>query len=111
MYKKFLFAISICLFLQPGYVFAQEASNNPEADTPSSTPSDSETAPKKDAEASSVIPAGMHASLIASRAGGFGLATRTIVGGVFVAGLIAVALEVATDDGNVAGSTTSSSSN
>ena len=46
-------------------------------------------------------PAGMHASLVANRSGGYGLATKAVVAGLVVGGLAAVILETATDGSKI----------
>ena len=93
MYKKFLFALIICLFLQPSYLMAQSDEGTSGGET-------TETTTGSDAQ-SQARPAGMHASLVANRSGGYGLATKVVVAGLVVGGLAAVVLEAATDGSKI----------
>ncbi|MCK5041494.1 MAG: hypothetical protein KAR62_04335 [Sphingomonadales bacterium] len=93
MYKKFLFALITCLFLQPSYLMAQSDEGTSGSET-------TETTTGSGAQ-SQARPAGMHASLVANRSGGYGLATKVVVAGLVVGGLAAVILETATDGSKI----------
>ena len=102
MYKNYFLAISFCLLLQSGFALAQtvpDTAQTGEASAP--TNAGSEASAPTTATPTPAAPAGMHASLVANRAGGYGVATKAVVAGLVVGGLAAVVLEAATDGSKI----------